>query len=76
MQKLLLLSELSKTFDENLKKRFANAYKFSNNVISKFILLLRPIDSIETYVSEMSKALVRKEEEIKCNNIEKPNKKD
>ena len=29
-----------KTFDENLKKKFFNTYKFSNHVISKFILLL------------------------------------
>ena len=30
-----------KKFDENLKKRFANTYKFSNHVINKFILLLQ-----------------------------------
>ena len=29
-----------KKFDENLKKRFSNAYKFSNHDINKFILLL------------------------------------
>ena len=27
-------------YDENLKKMFANTYKFSNNDINKFILLL------------------------------------
>ena len=27
--------------NENVKKRFANTYKFSNHDISKFILLLR-----------------------------------
>ena len=30
-----------KAFDENLKKRFANTYKFAKHVIDKFILLLR-----------------------------------
>ena len=33
--------ELPKTFDENLKKRFANTCKFSNHDISNFILLLQ-----------------------------------
>ena len=28
-------------FDENLKKRFANTYKYSNHDINKFILLLQ-----------------------------------
>ena len=32
-----------KMFDENLKKRFFNIYKFSNHDINKFILLLRKI---------------------------------
>ena len=30
-----------KKFDENLKERFANTYKFSNHHINKFSLLLR-----------------------------------
>ena len=30
-----------KKFDENLKKQFFNTYKFCNNDISKFILLLQ-----------------------------------
>ena len=30
-----------KILDENLKKRFANTYKFVNHDINKFILLLR-----------------------------------
>ena len=30
-----------KTFDENLKKKFANTYKFANQDTNKFILLLR-----------------------------------
>ena len=30
-----------KKFDENLKKRFFNTYKCSNNDINKFIFLLR-----------------------------------
>ena len=32
---------IKKKFDENLKKRFANTYKFSNHDIYRFILLLR-----------------------------------
>ena len=31
----------SNKLDENLKKRFKNTFKFSNNDINKFILLLR-----------------------------------
>ena len=30
-----------KVFDENLKKRSASTYKFSNHDINKFILMLR-----------------------------------
>ena len=30
-----------KTFDENLMKKFANTYEFSNHGINKFILLLQ-----------------------------------
>ena len=30
-----------KNFDENLKNRFANMYKFSNHGINKFIFLLQ-----------------------------------
>ena len=33
--------DYSKKFDEKLKKQFKNTFKFSNNDISKFILLLR-----------------------------------
>ena len=33
--------DYSNTIDEELKKRFKNAFKFSNNDINKFILLLR-----------------------------------
>ena len=32
---------LSKMFDENFKKRFANIYKFSNYEINKLVLLLQ-----------------------------------
>ena len=31
----------SKKFNEGLKKKFKNTFKFSNNDINKFILLLR-----------------------------------
>ena len=33
--------DYSKKIDEELKKRFKNAFKFPNNDINKFILLLR-----------------------------------
>ena len=33
--------DYSSKFDEELKKRFKNTFKFSNNHINKFILLLR-----------------------------------
>ena len=33
--------DYSKKLDEKLKKRFKNTFKFSNNDINKFILLLR-----------------------------------
>ena len=32
---------LSKMFDENFKKRFANIYRFSNYEINKLVLLLQ-----------------------------------
>ena len=34
---------LSKKFDENITKRFANAYKCANYDINKFILLLQKV---------------------------------
>ena len=38
-----LQQKFPKKFDENLKNRFINTYKFSNNYINKFILLLRKV---------------------------------
>ena len=38
-QKLSKKKKKKKKNDENLKKRFANTYKFSNHDINKFILL-------------------------------------
>ena len=35
------VKDYSNKFDEELKKRFSNTFKFSNNDINKFILLLR-----------------------------------
>ena len=32
-----LKQELQKTFDEDLKKQFANKYKFSSHDVNKFI---------------------------------------
>ena len=37
----MLQQEISKKFDENLKKLFLNIYKFSNHDIIMFILLLQ-----------------------------------
>ena len=35
--------DYSKKFDEELKERFKNTFKFSNNYINKFILLLKKV---------------------------------
>ena len=35
--------ELPKNFDEKLKNRFSNTYKFSNHDVNKFILLLQKV---------------------------------
>ena len=37
----IIFINYKKRFDEKLKKRFVNTYKFSNHDINKFILLLR-----------------------------------
>ena len=39
--KYLFLRRIIKKLDENLKKRFFNIYKFPNEDINKFILLLQ-----------------------------------
>ena len=41
-----------KRFDENLKKIFANTYKFSNHDINKFILLLQRYGYLNEYMSD------------------------
>ena len=43
MQMFLLQQELSKKFDENLKKRLFNTYKFSNHGINNFFLFFEKV---------------------------------
>ena len=53
-----------KKFDENLKERFANTYKFSNHHINKFSLLLRksvyPYESIDDWKNSIKHHYQRK----------------
>ena len=44
-----------KRFDENLKKRFADTYKFSNRDITKFILLLQKVFYPYEYIYDCEK---------------------
>ena len=44
-----------KTFDENVKKRFANTYKFANHDINKFILLLGRSVYLYEYMDDWEK---------------------
>ena len=44
-----------KRFDENLKKIFANTYKFSNHDINKFILLLQKYAYLNDYMCDWEK---------------------
>ena len=45
----------SSKIDEELKKRFKNTFKFSNNDISKFILLLRKSAYLYEYMDDWEK---------------------
>lgn len=45
----------NKSFDENLKKRFPNTYKFSNDDIKKLILLLQKIVYLHEYIDRWKK---------------------
>ena len=45
----------NKSFDENLKKRFPNKYKFSNHDIRKLILLLQKIVYLHEYIDRWKK---------------------
>ena len=64
----------SNKIDEELKKRFKNALKFSNNVINKFIFLLRkgvyPYEYMEEWEKFNEAALPKKEEFYSNLNIE------
>ena len=44
-----------KRFNENLKKIFANTYKFSNHDINKFILLLQKYAYLNDYICDWKK---------------------
>ena len=58
--------DYSNKLDEKLKKRFKNTFKFSDNDINKFILLLRKGVHPDEYMDEWEKfnetALLEKEE--------------
>ena len=47
--------DYSNKLDEELKKRFNNAYKFSNNDVNKFILLLKKVVYPNEYMGEWEK---------------------
>ena len=47
--KCLCCSKNYQNFDENLKKKFLNKFKFSNHDINKFILLLRKVFTLVIY---------------------------
>ena len=57
--------DYSNNFDEELKKKFKNIFKFSNNDINKFILLLRkgvyPYEYMDDWEKFNEKTLPKKE---------------
>ena len=59
-------NDYSNRIDKELKKRFKNAFKFSNNAINKFILLLRksvyPYENIDKWEKFNETTLPEKEE--------------
>ena len=58
--------EYSNKIDEELKKRFKNTFKFSNNVIDKFMLLLKkgvyPYEYMDNWENVNETSLLWKEE--------------
>ena len=54
---LVLDKDYLKKIDEQLKKRFRNTFKFSNDDINKFILLLRKSVYPYEYGDECKKSL-------------------
>ena len=66
--------DYSNKLDEKLKKRFKSAFKFSDNDINKFILLLRKSVYPYEYINEWEKfyetALPEKEEFFSNLNLE------
>ena len=62
--------DLSNKTDRELKERFKNTFKFSNNDINKFIFLLRKIVYLYEYMDELEKfdeALLPEKEEFDSN---------
>ena len=62
--------DLSNKTDEELKERFKNTFKFSNNDINKFIFLLRKIVYLYEYMDGLEKfneALLPEKEEFDSN---------
>ena len=62
--------DLSNKTDKELKERFKNTFKFSNNDINKFTFLLRKIAYLYEYMDELEKfneALLPEKEEFDRN---------
>ena len=68
------VKDYSSKFDEELKKRFSNTFKFSNNDINKFILLLRkgvyPYGYMDDWEKFNELSILEKEEFYSNLNIE------